>query len=186
MATGASNSDLAVILIDARKGVLTQTRRHATICSLLGIRHVVLAVNKIDLVGFDKAIFDRIVGDFTAFAAGARLHLDHADPDVGALRRQRHRARRGNMPWYHGPTLLEHLETVDVEARRRASKPFRFPVQWVNRPNLDFRGFRRHGRLRSHPAGRRGGGRGLRQGLDGRAHRHAGRRPRARRRPATP
>ena len=92
MATGASNAQLAVILIDARKGVLVQTRRHALICSLLGIRHVVVAVNKIDLVGFEQEIFERIAGEYSAFAERARFHLDRADSDLGPLRRQRHRA----------------------------------------------------------------------------------------------
>jgi bifunctional enzyme CysN/CysC len=139
MATGASNSDLAVILCDARKGVLTQTKRHTFICSLLGIRHVVLAVNKIDLVGFDQATFDRIVGDWATFAAG--LGFTSLTPiPVSARFGDNVTQRSGNTPWYRGPLLLDHLENVDVE-RGGDSRPFRFPVQWVNRPNLDFRGF---------------------------------------------
>ena len=139
MATGASNSDLAIILADARKGVLTQTKRHATICSLFGIRHVVLAVNKIDLVDFDEATFDRIVGDWTTFAS--RLGFASVVPiPVSARFGDNVRQRGGHTPWYHGPTLMEHLESVDVD-RGAADKPFRFPVQWVNRPNPDFRGF---------------------------------------------
>ncbi len=139
MATGASNSDLAIILCDARKGLLTQTRRHSTIASLLGIRHVVLAVNKIDLVGFDQAVFDRIVADYTAFAEGLGFATLVAVP-LSARFGDNVTQRSPRMPWYEGPTLLEHLEAVDTEADA-ASRPFRFPVQWVNRPNQDFRGF---------------------------------------------
>jgi bifunctional enzyme CysN/CysC len=139
MATGASNSDLAVILADARKGVLTQTRRHTYICSLLGIRHVVLAVNKIDLVNFDEATFDRIVGDWATFASGLGFQTMVPIP-VSARFGDNVTQRSGNTPWYRGPTLLGHLEGVDVE-HAAEDKPFRFPVQWVNRPNLDFRGF---------------------------------------------
>jgi bifunctional enzyme CysN/CysC len=139
MATGASNSDLAIILCDARKGVLTQTRRHTFICSLLGIRHVVLAVNKMDLANWDEATFDRIVGDWATFAASLGFHTLTPIP-VSARFGDNVTERSGNAPWYRGPTLLHHLETVDVE-HEAAGKPFRFPVQWVNRPNLDFRGF---------------------------------------------
>ena len=140
MATGASNSDLAIILIDARKGVLPQTKRHATICSLLGIRSIVVAVNKIDLVGYDQDVFDRIVGDFTAFSA-ARLGFRSLVPiPLSARYGDNVTARSGNMPWYDGPTLIDHLETVRI-ASEQESRPFRFPVQWVNRPNLDFRGY---------------------------------------------
>jgi bifunctional enzyme CysN/CysC len=139
MATGASNADLAVILIDARKGVLTQTKRHSYICSLLGVRHVVLAVNKIDLVGFDKAVFETIVEDYLDFAktlgftsiAPIPMSARHGDNVLAAS---------DNTPWYEGPTLVEHLETIDVVSDA-TNKPFRFPVQWVNRPDLDFRGF---------------------------------------------
>jgi bifunctional enzyme CysN/CysC len=139
MATGASNADLAVILIDARKGVLTQTRRHSTICSLLGVRHVVLAVNKIDLVDFDQAVFDRIVGDYRAFAADLNFGEITAIP-MSARHGDNVTLRSSKTPWYKGLTLIEHLETVDVDSDT-AEKPFRFPVQWVSRPNLDFRGF---------------------------------------------
>jgi len=139
MATGASNSELAVILIDARKGVLTQTRRHAYIASLLGIRHVVLAINKIDLVGFYEDIFDEIVAEFANFAK--KLHFKTLVPiPISARFGDNVIAKSENTPWYAGPSLLEHLETVDVETELGA-KPFRLPVQWVNRPNLDFRGF---------------------------------------------
>lgn len=139
MATGASNSDLAVLLVDARKGVLTQTKRHSYICSLLGIRHVVLAVNKIDLVNFDEAVFDRIVGDWATFAAGLGFQTMMPIP-LSARFGDNVTQRSGNTPWYRGPTLLQHLETVDARSDA-AERPFRFPVQWVNRPNLDFRGF---------------------------------------------
>ena len=139
MATGASNADLAVILIDARKGVLPQTRRHATICSLLGIRHVILAVNKIDLVSFDKAVFDRIVSDFTTFAA--KLSFSSITPvPLSARYGDNVAAPSGNMEWYTGDTLLHTLETIDVDVDRQAV-PFRMSVQWVSRPNLDFRGY---------------------------------------------
>jgi bifunctional enzyme CysN/CysC len=139
MATGASNADLAVILIDARKGVLTQTKRHSYICSLLGIRHIALAVNKIDLAGYDQAVFDQILADYMAFAEG--LSFDSITPvPLSARFGDNVTVRSEHTPWYQGPTLVEHLETVDVESDA-AAKPFRFPVQWVNRPNLDFRGF---------------------------------------------
>jgi len=139
MATGASRADLAVILIDARKGVLVQTRRHSLICSLLGLRHVVLAVNKIDLAGYRADIFDRIVADYSAFAA--KLGFSSIVPiPISARYGDNITSRSDNTPWYHGPTLLDHLETVDV-APDAAEQPFRFPVQWVNRPDLDFRGY---------------------------------------------
>jgi len=139
MATGASNSDAAVILIDARKGVLTQTRRHSYICSLLGIRHVVLAVNKIDLVDHSGERFHHIVGDYLAFAES--LEFSSITPVPLSARFGDNVTRRSEkMRWYDGPTLLEHLEGLSVE-QDLDSKPSRFPVQWVNRPNLDFRGF---------------------------------------------
>jgi bifunctional enzyme CysN/CysC len=139
MATGASNSELAVILVDARKGILTQTRRHSYIASLLGIRHVVLAVNKIDLVGFSQPVFDAIATDFAEFAQKLGFASPMAIP-ISARFGDNVIACSGNTPWYRGPSLLEHLETVDVETEL-AKRPFRMPVQWVNRPNLDFRGF---------------------------------------------
>ena len=139
MATGASNSDLAVILIDARKGVLVQTRRHATICSLLGIRHIVLAVNKIDLMDFRQDVFDEIVHEFRKFAEPLGFKSVVAIP-LSARFGDNVIARSPQTPWYDGPSLLAHLETVDVDAAL-ADQPFRLPVQWVNRPNLDFRGF---------------------------------------------
>jgi len=139
MATGASTAQLAVILVDARKGVLVQTRRHSFICSLLGIRHIVLAVNKIDLVDYDKDIFDRIVADYAHFAAGLGfasimpipLSARHGDNLV---------ARSSHTNWYRGPSLLDYIERIDVGSDL-VDLPFRFPVQWVNRPHQDFRGF---------------------------------------------
>ena len=139
MATGASNAQLAVVLIDARKGVLVQTRRHSFICSLLGIRQVVLAINKIDLVEYQKAAFDRIVGDYLSFAAG--LGFDSIVPiPISARFGDNVAELSGNTPWYGGPALLDCLETVEASSET-ISKPFRFPVQWVNRPNSDFRGY---------------------------------------------
>ena len=139
MATGASNAQLAIILIDARKGVLVQTRRHSFICSLLGIRHVVLAVNKIDLVGHDKAIFDRIVADYAAFASG--LGFASIVPIPISARFGDNIINRSSLTcWYQGPCLLDYLERIDIRSET-ASQPFRFPVQWVNRPNPDFRGY---------------------------------------------
>jgi len=139
MATGASNSDLAVVLIDARKGVLTQSRRHSYIASLLGIRHIVLAVNKIDLVGYSQEIFNDIVKDYQDFAKQLGFKTLVPIP-ISARYGDNVIAKSPKMPWYHGPSLLDHLNTVDVESDV-AAKPFRMPVQWVNRPNLDFRGF---------------------------------------------
>jgi bifunctional enzyme CysN/CysC len=138
MATGASNAELAVILVDARKGVLVQTRRHTLICSLLGIRHVVVAVNKMDLVENGEEAFRRITADYTAFAS--QLGFTSIVPIPISARFGDNITRPGNMPWYHGPLLLDYLETVDVEGEP-ANRPLRFPVQWVNRPNLDFRGY---------------------------------------------
>ncbi len=128
-----------MILIDARKGVLTQTRRHSYICSLLGIRHVVLAVNKIDLVDFSGERFHHIVGDYLGFAQA--LDFSSITPiPVSARFGDNVTTRSQRMSWYDGPTLLEHLEGLDA-SEGLEGKPFRFPVQWVNRPNLDFRGF---------------------------------------------
>lgn len=139
MATGASTADLAIVLIDARQGVLKQTRRHSIIASLLGIRHIVLAVNKIDLVGHDKAVFDRIVADYRAFAA--ELGFTSIVPiPMSARYGDNVTTRSAATSWYQGPTLIEHLEAVEVDADLAAG-PFRFPVQYVNRPDLDFRGF---------------------------------------------
>jgi bifunctional enzyme CysN/CysC len=139
MATGASNAELAVVLVDARHGVLTQTRRHSFIASLLGIRHVVLAVNKIDLVDFSEARFTEILNDYRAVVGGLGFRSLVAIP-LSARFGDNVIERSERAPWYSGPTLLEHLETVDVDADA-AVRPFRMPVQWVNRPNLDFRGY---------------------------------------------
>jgi bifunctional enzyme CysN/CysC len=139
MATGASTADLAIILVDARKGVLTQTRRHAYICSLLRIRHIVLAVNKIDLVDYSQDIFDSIDEEFRDFAD----KLDYASlVSIPLSARFGHNVTENSplLPWYKGPALLPHLDTIDVTSDREAGS-FRIPVQWVNRPNLDFRGF---------------------------------------------
>jgi len=139
MATGASTADLAVILIDARKGVLTQTRRHSFLVSLLGIRHVVLAINKLDLVDYSQDVFDTIDRDYRAFAAELGF-TDIVSIPLSALKGDNVTDRSPSTPWYDGPTLIEHLETVAVDDDA-ADGPLRFVVQWVNRPNLDFRGF---------------------------------------------
>jgi bifunctional enzyme CysN/CysC len=138
MATGASNAELAVLLVDARKGLLEQTRRHAAIVSLLGIRHIVLAVNKIDLVDFSEVRFREIAAAFDSFAAPLDFHSVIAIP-VSARLGDNVVGRGDRMPWYAGPTLLAHLETVETDPT--AAAPLRFPVQWVNRPNAEFRGF---------------------------------------------
>lgn len=140
MVTGASTADLAVILIDARKGVLTQTRRHSYLASLIGIRHIVLAVNKMDLIGYDRERFDAIVEDYRAFAGSIGIAEFLAVP-ISGLGGDNIATRSDHTPWYDGPTLIEHLETVEVDGERDRARPFRMPVQWVNRPNLDFRGF---------------------------------------------
>jgi bifunctional enzyme CysN/CysC len=139
MATGASHSELAVVLVDARHGILTQTRRHSFIASLLGIRHVVLAVNKIDLVDFDQARFNEIRGDYADAVRDLGFSSLVAIP-LSARFGDNVIASSDRTPWYNGPSLLEHLETVEIGAEA-ATRPFRMPVQWVNRPNLDFRGF---------------------------------------------
>jgi bifunctional enzyme CysN/CysC len=139
MVTGASTADLAVILVDARKGMLAQTRRHSVIVSMLGIRHVVLAVNKLDLVGYSPEVFAAIEAAYRAFAAGIGLRHITCVP-VSALRGDNITQLSPSTPWYPGPSLIEHLESVQIEDESDAG-PFRMPVQWVNRPNLDFRGF---------------------------------------------
>jgi bifunctional enzyme CysN/CysC len=140
MVTGGSTADLAVILIDARKGVLTQTRRHSFLVHRLGIERVVLAVNKMDLVGFDQTVFDSIVADYRAFADALGIGEVVAIP-ISGLRGDNIAHRSTLTPWYAGPTLIDHLDTVEIDQDRRAAGPFRMAVQWVNRPNLDFRGF---------------------------------------------
>lgn len=139
MATGASTAELAVILIDARKGVLTQTRRHSRIVALMGIRHAVLAVNKMDLVGFSQATFEQIVAEYRAFAAGFGFASVQAIP-LSGLDGDNVLQTSPRTPWYDGPSLMAYLDTVDVRDGRERHA-FRMPVQWVNRPNLDFRGF---------------------------------------------
>jgi bifunctional enzyme CysN/CysC len=140
MVTGASTADLAVILIDARKGLLTQTRRHSYLAHLIGIRNLVLAVNKMDLIQFDQAKYDAIVADYRTFASGIGIKEFVAIP-ISGLAGDNISKRSDNMPWYSGPSLIEHLETVEFDANAAQGAPFRMPVQWVNRPNLDFRGF---------------------------------------------
>ena len=140
MVTGASTADLAVILIDARKGVLTQTRRHSFLAHLIGIKHIVLAVNKMDLVGYDKSVFDRITLAYRAFASEIGITNFTAIP-ISGFKGDNITALSGNTPWFKGPALIEHLENVEIGAAADEAKPFRLPVQWVNRPNLDFRGF---------------------------------------------
>jgi bifunctional enzyme CysN/CysC len=139
MVTGASTADVAVILIDARKGILTQTRRHSFLVSLLGIRHVVLAINKMDLIGYDQERFNAIDREYREFAARIELTDITAIP-ISAAYGDNVIEPGANMPWYRGPALLHHLETMEVEDAS-ATLPFRMPVQWVNRPTLDFRGF---------------------------------------------
>jgi len=140
MVTGASTADLAVILIDARKGVLAQTRRHSYLAHLIGIKNIVLAVNKMDLVTYDQAVFDAIVDDYREFAKSIGIDSFVAMP-ISGFKGDNITARSANTPWYKGPALMEHLETVEVNSDKDAVKPFRMPVQYVNRPNLDFRGF---------------------------------------------
>ena len=139
MVTGASTADAAIILIDARKGVLTQTRRHSYLVSLLGIRHIILAINKMDLVGWDQAIYEAILAEYREFAAQIGIK-DFAAIPMSALRGDNITTASDAAPWYDGPPLMNLLEDLPVEDDLR-EKPFRMPVQWVNRPDLDFRGF---------------------------------------------
>jgi len=140
MVTGASTADLAVILIDARKGVLTQTRRHSYLAHLIGIRNIVLAVNKMDLVDYSQQVFDDIVADYRAFATSIGIADFRAIP-ISGFKGDNITALSPNMPWYQDIALIAHLETVEINDSADQAKPFRMPVQWVNRPNLDFRGF---------------------------------------------
>jgi bifunctional enzyme CysN/CysC len=140
MVTGASTADLAIILIDARKGVLTQTRRHSYLVKLIGIRHVVLAVNKMDLVGYSQEIYNKIVEDFGAFARSIGI-TDFITIPISGFKGDNIIGKSVNTPWYQGAALLPYLETVQVDVTVYQDKPFRLPIQWVNRPNLDFRGF---------------------------------------------
>lgn len=139
MITGASTADLAVILIDARKGVLTQTRRHSYLVSLIGIKRVVLAINKLDMVDYSQEVFEQIDADYRAFAS--KLGIEHIQSiPLSALRGDNMTGPSSNTPWYKGPSLMQHLETVPIDDSQDDA-PLRMPVQWVNRPNLDFRGF---------------------------------------------
>jgi bifunctional enzyme CysN/CysC len=140
MVTGASTADLAIILIDARKGVLTQTRRHSYLAHLIGIQRLVLAVNKMDLIGYDQARYEAIVADYRDFADSIGIAAFVSMP-ISSLGGDNITLLSANTPWYQGPTLIEHLETVEIDNTAAQLRPFRMPVQWVNRPNLDFRGF---------------------------------------------
>jgi bifunctional enzyme CysN/CysC len=161
MITGASTADLAVILIDARKGVLVQTRRHSYLVSLIGIKQVVLAVNKMDLIGYSQEKYDAIVSEYLEFAK--RIGLSNITPiPMSAFKGDNITDNSANMPWYAGLPLMPHLESVPISAEN-ADSPFRLPVQWVNRPNLDFRGFsgvitagavRKGDRLKVWPSGK--------------------------------
>jgi bifunctional enzyme CysN/CysC len=162
MITGASTADVAVVMIDARRGVLTQTRRHSYLASLIGIRKVVLAVNKMDLMNHSEQVFNKIVEDYRAFAQQIGLTDITAIP-LSALRGDNIIAHSDRLPWYRGATLLAYLESVEIDETRQQKLSFRFPVQWVNRPNLDFRGFagtiasgtiRVGTRIRVQPSGR--------------------------------
>ena len=140
MVTGASTADLAIILIDARKGVLTQTRRHSYLAHLIGIRNIVLAVNKMDLVDYDVLRYDHIVEDYRCFARDIGI-TDFTAIPISGFKGDNITSLSANTPWYSGTPLIEHLENVTLDVTSDQNKPFRLPVQWVNRPNLDFRGF---------------------------------------------
>ncbi len=140
MITGASTADLAVILVDARKGILTQTRRHSYLVHLIGIRRIVLAVNKMDLVGYDEKVYDDIVKDYREFATAIGI-ADFTAIPISGFKGDNITAPSSNTPWYRGPSLLQHLDTVELATNADPVGPLRMPVQWVNRPNLDFRGF---------------------------------------------
>jgi bifunctional enzyme CysN/CysC len=140
MVTGASTADLAIILIDARKGMLVQTRRHSYLVKLIGIRHVVVAVNKMDLVDYSPEVFAKIEAEYRAFAEHIGLESITVMP-ISGVRGDNITGKSPNTPWYEGPTLMAHLETVEIDEQRLQRQPFRMPVQWVNRPHLDFRGF---------------------------------------------
>ncbi|CAM5400982.1 sulfate adenylyltransferase subunit CysN [Thauera mechernichensis] len=162
MVTGASTADVAILMVDARRGILTQTRRHSYLVSLLGIRHIVVAINKMDLVNYSEKVFRDIREDYTAFAAQIGLE-DVSFIPLSAFRGDNIIEPSSAMPWYHGSTLMAYLETVEIDDARMQRAPFRLPVQWVNRPNLDFRGFagqvasgviRPGDRIRVQPSGR--------------------------------
>jgi bifunctional enzyme CysN/CysC len=162
MVTGASTADAAILLVDARKGLLTQTRRHSHLVSLLGIRHVALAVNKMDLVDYSVDVFTAIQEAYRTFARQIGLGEVVCIP-VSALVGDNVIVPSARMRWYEGPTILRYLETVEPDDARMRAAPFRLPVQWVNRPHADFRGFagtvtggtiRLHDRVRVQPSGR--------------------------------
>ncbi|MHB1373193.1 MAG: sulfate adenylyltransferase subunit CysN [Thauera sp.] len=162
MVTGASTADVAILMVDARRGILTQTRRHSYLVSLLGIRHIVVAINKMDLVDYSEKVFRDIREDYSAFAAQIGLE-DVSFIPLSAFKGDNIIEPSDAMPWYHGSTLMAYLETVEIDDARMQRAPFRLPVQWVNRPNLDFRGFagqvasgviRPGDRIRVQPSGR--------------------------------
>ncbi len=140
MVTGASTADLAIILIDARKGMLVQTRRHSYLVSLIGVRHLVLAINKMDLVDYSQDVFERIRSEYLEFASKIGIEKITVMP-ISGVKGDNIVDQSINTPWYSGPTLMQHLETVEIDEQRLQGLAFRMPVQWVNRPNLDFRGF---------------------------------------------
>ncbi|MFN0045078.1 MAG: sulfate adenylyltransferase subunit CysN [Sphingorhabdus sp.] len=141
MITGASTADLAILLVDARKGIIVQTRRHAYLAHLIGVKNVVLAVNKMDLIGYDQDRYNAICDDFRAFVREAGIAENYTCIPISGLAGDNITSVSENTPWYQGATLMEHLETVELNNQQDQSKAFRMPVQWVNRPNLDFRGF---------------------------------------------
>jgi len=162
MITGASTADLAIILIDARKGMLVQTRRHSYLVGLIGIRHLVLAINKMDLVDYSQSVFERIESEYREFARQIGIGSVTVIP-ISGVEGDNIVERSANTPWYQGPVLMRHLETVPIDEQRLQIEPFRMPVQWVNRPNLDFRGYcgtvasgsiRPGDRIRVAPSGR--------------------------------
>ena len=140
MVTGASTADLAIILIDARKGMLVQTRRHSYLVSLIGVRHLVLAINKMDLVDYSQDVFERIRSEYLEFASKIGIEKITVMP-ISGVKGDNIVEQSINTPWYSGPTLMQHLETVEIDEQRLQGLAFRMPVQWVNRPDLDFRGF---------------------------------------------
>ncbi|SMB21907.1 Bifunctional enzyme NodQ [Includes: Sulfate adenylyltransferase subunit 1; Adenylyl-sulfate kinase] [Sterolibacterium denitrificans] len=162
MVTGASTADVAILMVDSRRGILTQTRRHSYLVSLMGIRHIVVAINKMDLVDYSEATFRAIVEDYREFAG--KIGLSHITfIPLSAYKGDNITTQSANMPWYHGTTLMGYLESVEIDAERMQRASFRLPVQWVNRPNLDFRGFagtvasgiiRVGERIRTQPSGR--------------------------------
>ncbi|MVZ98207.1 sulfate adenylyltransferase subunit CysN [Sphingorhabdus sp. IMCC26285] len=141
MVTGASTADLAILLVDARKGIIVQTRRHAYLAHLIGVKNIVLAVNKMDLIGYDQDRYNAICEDFRAFVREAGIDENFTCIPISGLAGDNITSRSENTAWYHGATLMEYLETVELNNQQDQSKAFRMPVQWVNRPNLDFRGF---------------------------------------------